>query len=272
MYFISQNSFSFSCSKCNVMQCVTQQCFWMVVTLSWASLDWFWIKKQKKRWWRKCQSVAKVLTTWKLWKPTENLFCFIEAVLKRVIRERGGFLYIFLSFLSCLEEFKVCLPGVYQLIQLTVSCCHFPFVLTCHPFVFRFTLAADCRITRCYLSGDNAVTCICFQTTNHLVIQVSGKKTKVFVLDVGCAIFTSQQGNYLHWQNHVVCHNDTQDIAAIWEHQHWPDHNETATLYLAMFGEKQSITTLCCLRMKTDVNKSSGFIFIFFKACLAFWK
>lgn len=181
MYFISQNSFSFSCSKCNVMQCVTQQCFWMVVTLSWASLDWFWIKKQKKRWWRKCQSVAKVLTTWKLWKPTENLFCFIRAVLKRVIRKRGGSLCIFFLLSILFRGIQICLPGVYQLIQLTVSCRHFPFVLTCHPFVFRFTLAADCRITRCYLSGDNAVTCICFQTTNHLVIQVSGKKTKVFV-------------------------------------------------------------------------------------------
>lgn len=111
----------------------------------------------------------------------ESLLLHWSGLKKSDQRARRLSVYFFLSFLSCLEEFRVCLPGVYQLIQLTVSCCHFPFVLTCHPFVFRFTLAADCRITRCYLSGDNAVTCICFQTTNHLVIQVSGKKTKVFV-------------------------------------------------------------------------------------------
>lgn len=262
MYFISQNSFSFSCSKCNVMQCVTQQCFWMVVTLSWASLDWFWIKKQKKRWWRKCQSVAKVLTTWKLWKPTENLFCFIRAVLKRVIRERGGSLCIFFCYLSCLEEFKfvyleciswsswLCLAVIFLLCSLVIP--------LCSDSPWRQIVESPVVICQAIMLWH----VFAFKPQIILWSKFLGRKQKsLSVLDVGCAIFTSQQGNYLHWQNHLVCHNDTQDIAAIWEHQHWPDHNETATLYLAMFGKNRALLPCVAWEWKLMSTKVQDFFF-----------
>lgn len=78
---------------------------------------------------------------------------------------------------------------------------------------------------------------------NHLLSQVSGKKTKVFCL------FSVWDVLYLHLsgaitfagESHLACHNDTQDMAALLEQQHWPDHNETAMLYLGVFGTNRAL-------------------------------
>lgn len=52
------------------------------------------------------------------------------------------------------------------------------------------------------------------------------------VVVVACAIFASQRCNYLAGESRVVGHNDTWDVAILLQPQQWPDHNETATLYL----------------------------------------
>lgn len=102
---------------------------------------------------------------------------------------------------------------------------------------------------------------------NHLLSQVSGKKTKVFCL------FLVRDELYLRLnsaitfagESHRACHNHTQDRAARLEQQHWSDHNETAMLYLGCLAQTEHCyLALLAMSMKTDVNKSSGF-------CNLFW-
>lgn len=42
-------------------------------------------------------------------------------------------------------------------------------------------------------------------------------------------------------ESHLACHNDTQRIATLLAQQQWPDHNETAMLYLGMFGKNGAL-------------------------------
>lgn len=42
-------------------------------------------------------------------------------------------------------------------------------------------------------------------------------------------------------ESHLACRNDTQGIATLLWQQHRPDHNETAMLYLGVFGKNRAL-------------------------------
>lgn len=68
----------------------------------------------------------------------------------------------------------------------------------------------------------------------HLLRQVSGKKkTSRGLLLLWHVLYLPLSGAItLTGESRVVGHNDTRDVAILLQPQQWPDHNETATLYL----------------------------------------
>lgn len=70
-------------------------------------------------------------------------------------------------------------------------------------------------------------------------------------------------------ESHHACHNDTQDIATLLEQQHWPNHNETAMLYLGVFGTNRAL--LPCVACHEYENRcQQKFRIFFFLTCLGF--
>lgn len=91
---------------------------------------------------------------------------------------------------------------------------------------------------RCYLFRDDIATCICFQNMNHLLSQVFWEENKSLCLFLVKDVLYLCLNSAITFPgiSHLACHNDTQGIASLRELQRLPDHNETASLYLGLFG------------------------------------
>lgn len=113
-------------------------------------------------------------------------------------------------------------------------------------FVLRFTLTLYFQCGPCYLYRDD------IDDVHLLPKHESSSEPGFWEENKSLCLFPVWDDLYLHLngaitfagESHLACHNDTQGIATLLWQQHRPDHNETAVLYLGMFGKKQSITTL----------------------------